>query len=123
MEIKNILNEEVKSQVEGLNDLEMGSETYIKSVDGIAKLADKVIEMERIEKEREDKYDEIAYREAQLAEESKDRKIRNGIAVAGIVIPTIVTIWGTKASFKFEQEGTITTIMGRGFINKLLPKK
>lgn len=123
MEIKKQLSGEIESQIEGLNDLELGSEPYKVAVEGIAKLTNQVIELERIEKEREDKYDDNTYREAQLAEESKDRKIRNGIAVAGIVIPTLVTIWGTRASFKFEQDGTITTIMGRGFINKLLPKK
>lgn len=59
----------------------------------------------------------------QFEDEKKDRLIKNCISIAGIIIPIIVTIWGTKKSFEFEKEGTITTIMGRGFINKLLPKK
>ena len=60
----------------------------------------------------------------QLAEDEKrDRRIKNGITIAGIVIPSIITIWGTIKSLNFEKEGTVTTIMGRGFINKLLPKK
>ena len=59
----------------------------------------------------------------QMEEEKKDRWIKNGLAAAGIIIPTLVTIWGTVKSIKFEETGTITTIMGRGFINKLLPKK
>ena len=29
----------------------------------------------------------------------------------------------TLTSLKFEEEGTVTTIVGRGFVNKLLPKK
>lgn len=45
------------------------------------------------------------------------------VDVAGIILPLTVTIWGTKKSIEFEREGTFTTIMGRGFINKLLPKK
>ena len=60
----------------------------------------------------------------QLAEDEKrDRRIKNGITIAGIVIPSVITIWGTIKSLNFEKEGTVTTIMGRGFINKLLPKK
>ena len=60
----------------------------------------------------------------QLAEDEKrDRRIKNGITIAGIVIPSLITIWGTIKSLNFEKEGTVTTIMGRGFINKLLPKK
>jgi hypothetical protein len=49
--------------------------------------------------------------------------IQNGITVGSIVVSTVVTIWGTLASFKFEKEGTVTTILGRQFISKLLPKK
>lgn len=56
-------------------------------------------------------------------EERKGRIWRDAIAIAGIVVPTWLTIWGTKKSFEFEKEGTITTIMGRGFIGKLLHKK
>lgn len=123
MKIKSILNEEIQSQIESLNDIEMGTDNYKNSVDGITKLTGQLIEIEKLEKEREDKFDDNTYRAMQLDEERKDRKVRNCIAAAGVIIPTIVTIWGTKASFKFEQEGTITTIMGRGFINKLLPKK
>lgn len=59
----------------------------------------------------------------QAGEERKGRIWRDSIAIAGIVVPTWLAVWGTKKSFEFEKEGTITTIMGRGFLNKLLPKK
>ena len=58
-----------------------------------------------------------------MEDERKDRLVRNGITIASIVIPTAVTIWGTLKSFKFEETGTVTTTIGRGFINKLIPKK
>ena len=64
-----------------------------------------------------------ARRVQQAEDERKDRKLKNGISVAGIVIPIVVTIWGTLKTLKFEETGTVTTIMGRGFIQKLLPKK
>ena len=59
----------------------------------------------------------------QMDDEVKDRLIKNCIATAGIVLPALITIWGTLKSLNFEKEGTVTTIVGRGFINKLLPKK
>jgi hypothetical protein len=74
------------------------------------------IEMDRLDRESEE---HAITRE----EEKKDRLIKNIISAAGIVLPLVVTIWGTKVSLEFEKEGTFTTIMGRGFINKLLPKK
>ena len=58
-----------------------------------------------------------------MEEDRKDRRFKNGIALGGIVLPLAVTIWGTLKTLKFEEEGTVTTMMGRGFINKLIPKK
>ena len=59
----------------------------------------------------------------QMKADAKDRKIKYAISIGETVVSTAVIIWGTLKSFKFEENGTITTIMGRGFINKLLPKK
>ena len=66
---------------------------------------------------------DVDFKQKQIEEERKDRLIRNCISAAGIVIPSLITIWGTLKTFKFEEDGTITTVMGRGFINKLLPTK
>lgn len=74
---------------------------------------------EQIEARRIENADKLR----QFEEDRKHRRIQTGISIAGIVLPIVVTIWGTKKSFEFEKEGTITTIMGRGFVNKLLPKK
>ena len=127
MELEDLLEEEVKSQLEGLKDIEMGTDEYKSTVDGVVKLADRVIKIKELDYDASDKIDaretEVAIKKQQMKEEKNDRIIRNGIAIAGIVIPTAVTIWGTIKSIKFEQEGTITTIMGRGFIQKLLPHK
>lgn len=59
----------------------------------------------------------------QTKEDQIDRWIKNGITIAGIILPIGLSIWGTYKSFEFEKEGTVTTIMGRGYINKLIPKK
>ena len=127
MEFENLLTEEIQAEIETLKGMELGSEPYKVAVDGITKLIDRSIDIEKYSAERKEKAEEkeleAHWKERESAEEKKDRRIKDGIAIAGIVLPIIVTIWGTKASFKFEEEGTITTIMGRGFINKLLPKK
>ena len=127
MEFENLLTEEIQAEIETLKGMELGSEPYKVAVDGITKLIDRSIDIEKYSVERKEKAEEkeleAYWKERESAEEKKDRRIKDGIAIAGIVLPIIVTIWGTKASFKFEEEGTITTIMGRGFINKLLPKK
>ena len=127
MELEDLLEEEVKSQLEGLKDIEMGTDEYKTVVDGLTKLTDRVIKIKELDYDASDKIDaretEIALKKQQMKEEKNDRWIRNGIAIAGIVIPTAVTVWGTIKSLKFEEEGTVTTIMGRGFIQKMLPHK
>lgn len=127
MSIENMLHEEIQSELEELSKIKVGTEEYKVAVDGITKLTDRVIEMRKsdIEKEAKERDREIDtnLKLQQMAEERSDRFIKNGIALAGIAIPTAVTIWGTLKSIEFEKEGTITTIMGRGFIQKLLPKK
>lgn len=125
--IETLLKDEIRSEMEELSKIEVGSEQYKIAVDGISKLADRVIEMERLEKEYEEKElsrkDETDMKLIELEEERKDRIIKNCLTGMGIVVPTGLAIWGTLKSLKFEETGTVTTIMGRGFINKLLPKK
>ena len=127
MKIETLLHEEIQDEFKNLKEMELGTEEYKTTVDGLAKLVDRAIEIDKLNIDAQDRIDsreiEVDLKQQQINDEKQDRKIRNGIAIAGIVIPTIVTIWGTLKSFKFEKDGTVTTIMGRGFIQKLLPKK
>ena len=127
MTVEQTLNVEIKNEIELLNDLELGSQKYETAVNGITKLMDRAIELEKVGIESDEKHRQAQIDEKekliQMREDRKDRLFKNCIDIAGIVIPSAITIWGTVKSFEFEKEGTITTIMGRGFINKLLPKK
>lgn len=170
MTIKQLLRKEIQEEIKNLEGVDKGSDSYKVMVDGITKLTDRLIDLEKNEVEREDKEEKRKEAQAQaeferdlkqrqadeakeqaefeqnlklrqadeanaqaefeknlklkLAEdERKDRKIKNCITVGGIVLPIIVTIWGTYKTFEFEREGTVTTILGRGFFGKLLPKK
>lgn len=125
--IETLLHEEIQDGFDALSKMERGTEIHKTTVDEVAKLFDKAIEIEKIEIEAKDKAKsreiEASLKRAQMEEDRKDRRFKNGIAVGGIVLPLAVTIWGTFKTLKFEEEGTVTTIMGRGFINKLIPKK
>lgn len=126
-EIKRLLESEVKDEIELLNGIEVGSTSYVNAVEGVTKLADKIIEIDKLaidtDERRISREDENVIKNRQIDEDKKSRWINGGIAVASILLPIAVTVWGTKASFMFEKEGTVTTIMGRGFISKLLPRK
>lgn len=127
MNIEEMLRVEIKSELETLKTIELGTDTYKATVDGVTKLVDRAIEMERLGIESQEKVEareiEAELKLKEMNEERKNRWIQNGIAVFTVVASTAVTVWGTVKSIEFEKEGTITTIMGRGFIQKLLPKK
>lgn len=125
--IRELLDEEIQVEFEKLSKLEIGSESYKATVDGLSKLVDRAVEIDKTEMENATKIEaqniENDFKALQIKEDNRDRWVRNGIAIAGIIIPSVLTVWGTLKSFKFEETGTVTTILGRGFINKLLPKK
>ena len=116
MRIEEMWDEDLVSEMEKLRTTPYDAKEYGAVSDTVAMLMDRKIEMEKFKSEQQ-------FREQQFADEKKDRLIKNILGAAGVVLPLAVTIWGTKVSLKFEEEGTFTTIMGRGFINKLLPKK
>ena len=123
MKFEKMLHDEIESEFECLQDIEFGSEEYQKGIDGVGKLIDKAIELKRVDADCENKSKDLELRTQQAKDESKNQWLKDGISITGIVVPTLVTIWGTVKTFKFEEEGSITTNMGRGFIQKLLPKK
>ena len=123
MKIKETLYKEIEDELQALNEIEVGTDEYKSSVDEVTKRLDRAIEIEKHEAEMKEREAERIAKNIQVAEEQKDRVVKNYISAGGVVLPLLVTIWGTLKSFKFEKDGTVTTIMGRGFINKLLPKK
>lgn len=62
-------------------------------------------------------------KELELKNEKRDRIVRNTLTGAGLAITTGLSVWGTLKSLKFEETGSVTTLIGRGWLGKLLPKK
>ena len=115
MSVKSMLNEELETELEELKKIKIGGDDYKAAVDGITKLADRMIELEKLNNEAE-------LKQAQLEATKKDNRVKNAISIAGILVPIGVTIWGTLKAFEFERDGTVTTLIGKGFINKLIHK-
>ena len=125
--IKTLLETEIQDEIGALRDMEAGTENYKSTVDGLTKLTDRLIEMEKVDIDREEKAksreieNELKFQE--MENEQKDRLVKNCLTGASIVTGIGLTVWGTLKSLKFEETGTVTTIVGRGFINKLFSKK
>ena len=126
MKFKTAFDDEILAEIEELSKMQVGSDVYKVTVDEVTKLMDRRIELQKLENERVEKIEsrnaELELKYAQMEEDKKDRRVKNGLTAAGILLPLGVTIWGTLKSFKFEETGSVSTIMGRGFVQKLLPK-
>lgn len=115
MEIKEKLVEIISLKLEEAKDSD--SEKCKSAVDDAAKLTDRLIEIQKMEAAEE------AQREEQKRQPIKERW-QNGIAIAGIAIPAIISVIGIHKTFKFDDAGgIISSSLGRGFLNKLIPKK
>ena len=127
MSLGTALEVAIEDELNGLAGLEQGSEQHKAAVDSVVKLMDRAIEFDKVEvalqEQKNTREFENDLKLKQAKDEKLDRIVKNCISVAGIVLPICLTVWGTKTSLKFEEEGTVTTTIGRGFINKLLPKK
>ena len=127
MDVKDLLTNEIEKLIKSLEGMEVDSDEYKATSDVIVKLTGKLNEMDQInyeywdKKESREKDSELKLK--QLNSEKRDRIVKNVLTAISILGGFALTVWGTKASFEFEKEGSITTIMGRGFINNLLPKK
>lgn len=96
MNIEDLYVREISDEFENLKDLEAGSEEYCKTVDGIAKLTDRLNDLKKTDIERQ-----------QMEDERKDRKVKNRISIANIAVPTSVTGIGMILILIYESKGTI----------------
>ena len=122
MSVRSNLVEEFESELEELSKMEVGTDTYRATVDGVTKLADRIIEIDKIEKENSVNIDtqeqEYAIKAQQLKDEKKDRFIKNCIAIGTFVGGVLVYGLAFIASTNFEREGTLTTEGGMAVLNK-----
>ena len=127
MNVKEQLTKLVECQMELMNDLKPGTEEYKSAADALAKLLDKLNEIDQNEYEywekRESREKENELTLKQIKSERADRIVKNCLTgtseVAGIPLATRTTL----VSLNFEKTGSVTTIAGRGFITNLIPKK
>lgn len=129
MSIRTQLEDEIRSEFEALGKMEVGSETYRATVDGLMKLVDRKTEMDKVEadaKERALTRDiETEFKEMQMADERKDRWVRNGLTAATLVVTTGTTVWGILKSLKieFKDNEMVTSTVGKELMKKILPFK
>ena len=127
MGIKNILWDEIEKEVKELSKMQVGTDQYKVTVDGVARLSDKIIELEKLESENAVKdfenfvrTEEQDLKREQLKSEKRDRAVKNVITVGTAVLSVAVYALAFIASTNFEREGSFTTEGGKNSIRQLL---
>ena len=115
-EIKVMLNEEIKAEIEKLNTLDAGSDEKSNAVDDLTKLYKLKIEEQKAAMEREE---QDARRKEVKADRMVNIGLQVGLAVAGWIV---YDVWHRRG-LKFEEEGTITSPWTRNLMSKMFPKK
>lgn len=119
---------EIENEVKLLDEMEAGTDEYKATIDGLTKLTDRVIELEKLQLQREqyqqskfDKLNENSLRKEQLKKERNDSIISNIIKLAGIGVAYVAYNRAIDRELLFEEKGlTTTTIFGRETFKKLL---
>ena len=122
-EIKRMLDEEIKTEIQELSKYETGSKEKSAAIEDLATLYRLKIE----ENEKEDsmiiqKF-ECKLKEDLKSEQIKDRYFRLGIAAAELVLPLVFYAFWMRRGFKFEETGTYTSTTFRGLFNRFRPTK
>lgn len=126
-EIRNLLGEEIKTEIRNLSALEAGSKEKSTAIEDLAKLYRLRIEETRNEWDFNEKYksrySDTLFKKDQLKEQVKDRYFRLGVEAASIILPLIFYAAWMKRGFRFEETGTYTSTTFRGLFNRFKPTK
>ena len=123
MSVERVLNDEILNELENLSRETIGSEEYKANIDGVTKLLDRKIAMDKLESEQFNKETEVIFKENQIKEEKKDRLIKHGITIGTFVGSATLYSLAFLASINFEREGTLTTEGGRNALRNLFKLK
>lgn len=126
-QIKELLGEEIKSEIEGLSTIESGTEEHTKAVENLAKLYRLKIDEAKNEWDYAVKYEsqesEERHRQTQREEQAKDRYFKLGMEAAGLILPLMFYASWMRKGFKFEETGAFTSGTFRNLFNHFRPTK
>lgn len=126
-EIKELLEDEIKSEITNLSLMESGSTEHTAAVENLSKLYKLKIEEAKNEREftesAKTREIETQLKREQMSEQVKDRYIKLCMDVAGLVLPLMFYASWMKKGFKFEESGTFTSTTFRGLFSRFRPSK
>lgn len=120
MSVKQTLKEEFDSQMLLLHKMDVGTEEYKLTVDGVTKLADRIIAIEKNERDAEMREWQLGNETESINAQIKTDRKRNWVEVAKIAVPTIGAFTMGIISMKWEKLDTITSTAGKNALREIL---
>lgn len=133
-EIRDLLGEEIKDEIQEISSLEAGSEAKSKAIEDVAKLyrlrieeikaeTEKTDTQKRVELEEKKRNDALKSEELQCENQKIDRLVnvwlQTGLMIGGWIV---YDIW-QRRGLKFEENGVVTSPWTRNLISKMFPRK
>lgn len=122
-DIQKLLNEEIVRRLNELPEMQSGSKEIGVAIEDIERLFKMKVEGEEQDRETQSDLCDQHNKELENAGRAKDRCIRFGLDVAGLILPLIFYGVWMRRGFKFEEEGTFTSTTFRGLFNRFKPTK
>lgn len=101
-EIKKMLDEEIRFEIDNLGDIDIGSEKQTVAVDNLAKLYKLRIDENRNLSDADEK-------QKQLKEDARIQRIRLGIEIASIIVSVAFSSHWMRKGYEFETNQTYTS--------------
>lgn len=123
MKIENLIAEEIKSEIEEIGKIEVGSEAHEKSVNSATKLLDRHIKIKELDIEQQKLYlenERVELEKKKAEDEKHDRWVKNATVIGTAVVGATITVVFGRYAYRFEEHGTITTKAGHKIIDKAI---
>lgn len=122
-----LLGEEVESQLEEVHKISLGTDESKIAIDGVTKLADRSIELEKLRIQEEDLAEKRNMDYELRSEQIKKEHLRGMIDIGTKVLIGLgglaLSVWGTIYTTNFEREDNYTTSASRSWISSLFKPK
>lgn len=98
-----------------IDELSIGTAEYKTFLDERDKIRNELIKNEQIMADKEVKL-------KQIESDNFNEKKKNIINIGTFAISTIISLYAINKTFKFDQDATITSTLGRNILNGFIPK-
>lgn len=126
MNMVNLLDVTIEDLLNKLADLDPESKEYEAVNDNLGKLMKHKIEIEKHLSAEAQAEKQLKFNETQAEKKLRQERLttiwKSVIEILLQLMALGVTVWGTILMFTFEEKGTITSAIGRKFIDKIVKR-